>query len=357
MEQELYLEQPYLVFDLNGTLYGIEAKLVKEIFFLPELTPVAEARRDIVGLLNLRGEILPVLDLNLRFGYRRRQYRTSDSTIVLEWLTVRLGIIVDFVCDIYTLSPSLCALQISSGEEIGREIEGVPTVSRSIVGFAKLETDLVTILDGASLIDRIETSHINESEGKTDRGLSEFNSSQFCPDATPQEREIFQQRSQRLQQSAESLQEGERIPLAEIGLSGEYFAIDLRWVREFAKLDRVTPIPCCPKHIIGNTNLRGEIVTVVEIRSLLNLPIVEDRKVSQMVVVQVEDWIAGIIVDEVLNTLEIHPKTIVPTSPTGSANDLGYVSGTALYGNKPIVFLDLPKIFDRGELVVDEEVG
>jgi purine-binding chemotaxis protein CheW len=354
MEKYPDLEQPYLVFNLNGAFYGIEATWVKEIFLLPELTPVVDARWDMVGVLNLRGEILPVLDLNLRFGYPCRQYRTSDNVIVLERQTLNLGIIVDLVCDIHTLCPS----KIASTNEIDRNLEGEASVrrtltfSRSIVGIAPLGTDLVMLLDGASLIDSIEATEIDE----TATGSSECNSSQFCPEATPQDREIFRQRSQRLQQIVESSHEGERIPFAAIGLSGEYFGIDLRWVREFAKIDRVTPVPCCPEHIIGNTNLRGEVVTLVEIRGLLNLPIGESQNASQVVVVQVEDWIAGITVDEVLDTLEINPKEIVRKSSIGAADDRRYVSGTAPYRNKPIGLLDLPKIFEEGELVVDEEV-
>lgn len=358
MEQQLGLEQPYLVFNLNGTFYGIEAKWVKEIFLLPELIPVVESRRDLVGLLNLRGKILPVIDLNLRFGYRRRQYRTSDSVIVLEGQTVDSGIIVDQVYDIHTLFPS----KIASSREIDPDPEGeapshrTPTLSNVIMGVAHLGTDLVMLLDGANLLDGINRVEIDESYRKTAPELPEFESSQFCPNATPQDRELFQQRSQRLQQSIEQLEEGERIPLAAIRLGGEYFGINLQWVREFAKIDRVTPIPCCPEHIIGNTNLRGEIVTLVEIRGLLNLPNPERKTASQVVVVQVEDWIAGIAVDEVLDTIEVNPKTILPKSLIGSANDRSYVRGTAPYRDQLISLLDLPKIFEQGELVVDEEV-
>jgi purine-binding chemotaxis protein CheW len=358
MEQQLDLEHPYLVFNLNGAFYGIEAKWVKEIFLLPELTPIVESRRDLVGLLNLRGKILPVIDLNLRCGYRRRQYRTSDSVIVLEGQTVDSGIIVDQVCDLHPLSPS----KIASSDEIESDLQGedrlrqTPTLSKLIVGVAHLGTDLVMLLDGASLLDGINVDIIDESDGKTATGLSEVESSQFFPDATPQERELLQQRSQRLQQSVENLQEGERMPLAAIGLGGEYFGINLQWVREFAKIDRVTPIPCCPEHIIGNTNLRGEIVTVVEIGGLLNLPTTERKTASQVVVVQVEDWIAGIAVDEVLDTIEVNPNTIVPKSSIGSADDRSYVHGTAPYRDKLISLLDLPKIFEQGELVVDEDI-
>lgn len=354
MKEKLPVEQSYLVFQLDKQFYGIEPKWIKEIFLLPELTPVVESRPDLVGLLNLRGHILPVIDLSVHFGYRRRQYRTTDCAIVLQAHEIDLGVIVDRVCDLHPLSP----LTIASGRAMGYGLEceehssGTPLLSKSILGVGHLETDLVMLLDGASLLESIKGAELDKSHR-----LSDFESSQFCPDATPQERELFHQRSQRLQQSAETVEEGQRIPLAAIGLSGEYFGIELQWVREFANIERVTPIPCCPPHIIGNTNLRGEIVTLVEIGNLLNLPKIERKKASQVVVVQVEDWIAGIAVDEVLDTLEVSPKTIVPKSSISTAGDRFYVRGTAPYRDKLLSLLDLPKIFEQGELIVDEEVG
>jgi purine-binding chemotaxis protein CheW len=60
--------KPYLTFNFNNLLYGVDALLVQEIFYLPELTPVVEAPEDIVGLLNLRGKILPVMHLGTRLG-------------------------------------------------------------------------------------------------------------------------------------------------------------------------------------------------------------------------------------------------------------------------------------------------
>ncbi|MGL5074910.1 MAG: chemotaxis protein CheW, partial [Waterburya sp.] len=60
--------KPYLIFSLHHQRYAIAAQKVTEIFLLPELTPVAEAPPDIVGLLNLHNQFVPVMHLDLRFG-------------------------------------------------------------------------------------------------------------------------------------------------------------------------------------------------------------------------------------------------------------------------------------------------
>ena len=92
-------------------------------------------------------------------------------------------------------------------------------------------------------------------------------------------------------QSAESLEDTERIPLAIIQLGAECFGVGLDVVREFSHLRRVTAIPCCPSHIAGNMNLRGDILTLVDIRGLLNIP--AEGNPSEVMVVEAGDLSIG----------------------------------------------------------------
>lgn len=92
----------YLVFSLDNLKYGIDALLVQEIFYLPELIPIVEAPNDIVGLLNLRGKIVPVMHLSLRLGNQLEQCYLTDSIIVLDYDGLQVGIIVSNVHAIFT---------------------------------------------------------------------------------------------------------------------------------------------------------------------------------------------------------------------------------------------------------------
>jgi purine-binding chemotaxis protein CheW len=74
--------KPYLIFNLHHRRYAIAAESVTEIFLLPELTPVAEAPTDIVGLLNLHANFVPVMHLDLRFGHKFDRCNLTDSVIV-----------------------------------------------------------------------------------------------------------------------------------------------------------------------------------------------------------------------------------------------------------------------------------
>jgi purine-binding chemotaxis protein CheW len=117
-------------------------------------------------------------------------------------------------------------------------------------------------------------------------------------------------------------------------LNGEFFGVNLNRVREFTDVKKVTPIPCCPGHIIGNMNLRGEILTLIDIRGLLNLPLNSIAEGYKAMVVEVDGIVSGITVEEVYDVMFLNPKDItsVPTA-IHSIND-EYLKGATPYQEK-----------------------
>jgi purine-binding chemotaxis protein CheW len=138
-------------------------------------------------------------------------------------------------------------------------------------------------------------------------------------------------------------------------LGGEYFGVDLELVREFTEIGNLTPIPCCPKHIVGNMNLRGEIVTLVDIRNVLNIPTVPVSVGSPAVVIQVDDLVAGLPVDRVLEMVYLNSADMTPLPTAPSAFGEQYLRGTAFFQEKTLKFLDLAQIFTQGKLAVNEQ--
>ena len=104
-------KQSYLVFGLHDLRYGIQATQVQEIFQLPELTPLADAPGDIIGILNYRGQILPVMHLAKRLGQPLQACHLSDSVIVVEWQGLQAGMVVHHVYDVQSLEHSVIGTQ------------------------------------------------------------------------------------------------------------------------------------------------------------------------------------------------------------------------------------------------------
>ncbi|HSF75313.1 MAG TPA: chemotaxis protein CheW [Microcoleus sp.] len=373
--------KPYLIFEQNGFLCGIEACYVREIFFLPELTAIAEAPQDIVGAIDLRGEILPVMDLNLRFGYVWQEYSVTDSTIVIEWQESKVGIIVNQVREVKEISEEAITPQLSYGRENSEASHYF------VAGLARCEADIIMLLNLDHLI-RYSPKKSEESWsvspsnagseaaageaepenlhgkisskllGKNPKILS--NRHVFCPQATPEEKAIFQSRANHLRLPGEEENDAAiNMSLAVFVLNGEYFGIHLDLVREFTDINQVTPVPCTPDRIVGNINLRGEIVTLIDIRSVLNMSLNMSETandLSKAIVVEVADLVAGIVVDEILDIIYLNVSEIAAVPAALHSANREYLRGTAIYGEKMMAILNLPKLLTKGGVVVDEEV-
>jgi len=415
--------QPYLIIELHETRYGLNAYAVQEIFFLPEITLIPEAPLDVVGVINLRGDVLPIVDLQRRFGFPTQPYKLSDSIVVVANETGdRVGLIVNRTSEVQSIDTANIT-----------QAPGHHSTDRHhfVAGIAKLESELITLLQaelivryGTLLTDftdpltlRVATDMSGESsigtgaapqrqggpwadpsaESHGQNGLGQnglghrgdrstapispstdphapappvdrsleaefwqksqpYRLNVFFPHATTDEREVLLKRAHSLRNRTEEVSFSGLLPYAVVGLQGEFFALGLEVIHEFTDVDNVTPIPCCPPHIVGNLNLRGEILTLVDISGILNLPLERSEQSHKAIVARSEELVAGITVDEVFDVIYLRPADISPIPAAVHALNDEYIRGIAPYQNKQMSILDLPKLLTSSELVVDEVV-
>jgi purine-binding chemotaxis protein CheW len=326
----------YLLFRLNGARYGVEAKSVLEITWLPELTPAEEAPPHIAGVVNRRGKIEPVMDLGMRFGHPPRRCQMNDNIVMLQADGATMGLIVSAVSDVV-------GIPASAIEPVPHYDAEVPGQSHFLAGNAKVDEEIVMLLDVPRLF------HVTALRAD---GVSA--NVEFYPDATAEERAVLRNRAHNLMQAGEEQGAAERIPLSIVRLGGEYFGVGLEVVREFAHLRRVTPIPCCPPHIVGNMNLRGDILTLVDIRGLLNIP--ADSTAAEVMVVESGGLYIGVPVDRVLEVIYLRPADIAPLPVAVHDEKHEYCKGVARYGEGVVSLLDMEKILFQGGLEVEEEI-
>jgi purine-binding chemotaxis protein CheW len=361
------MRHPYLTFRLQGAWYAVEASWVKEILQLPALTPVAEVPHYIIGVVNYRQHILPVMDLGLRLGQPPRSYQIQDHVIVLERESRLLGMLVNEVQGVHemplqTIEP--CAAFAESHAGGGRFVRYL----------AKLNTTAMMILDPELLLRSAPEPRVNGSQAALtvpdascpqspehasgDGGLADnpFETAPlFFPHAAPWERALLLERARNLTTSLEEQAATQQIPLAIVGLSGEYFGVELETVREFTDLQRITPVPCCPEYIVGDMNLRGDIMTVVDIRHALRMPVVEAAATAKVVVVPLGDALVGVLVDQVFDVFDLDPLALTAVPSALKAINDTYLKGTIPCSGKTLVILDLQKILTNGDLTVNEE--
>jgi purine-binding chemotaxis protein CheW len=133
----------YLTFVLDGQSYGVDVLQVREIIRRPAITAVPEMPPYVRGVINLRGKIIPVIDLRLRFGLAEAS--TTEQTCIVVVLvqlsadkTSQMGIIVDGVEEVAQIAAS----EIEAAPDFGGE-----SSAGSLLGMAKLKSGLKALLD------------------------------------------------------------------------------------------------------------------------------------------------------------------------------------------------------------------
>lgn len=134
--------QKLLTFSLASEGYGISILKVKEIIGMMEITPVPRTPDFIKGVINLRGKIIPVMDLRTKFGMMEQEYDERTCIIVVEvsmnGVQKLIGVVVDTVSEVVTISDE----QIEPPPEYGTSVE-----HNSILGIGKIKERVVIILD------------------------------------------------------------------------------------------------------------------------------------------------------------------------------------------------------------------
>lgn len=138
-------EEQLVVFDLGEEVYGVDISRVQEIIRMQAITQVPGAPHFVEGVINLRGKIIPVIDLHRRFGLPESDARRSSRIVVVETEGRVIGMVVDAVSEVLRIASS--AVEPPSPIVVGAD-------SDYIRGIAKLESRLIILLQ----LDRVLTS-------------------------------------------------------------------------------------------------------------------------------------------------------------------------------------------------------
>lgn len=143
----------HVTFGLNNEEYAVDALNVQEIIEMASITHVPHLPEFFKGVINLRGTIIPVVDLKLKFGMVSEGYRKHTCVIVTEFSGGVMGIIVDSVSDVMHIPKESVSATPSFGSQIRTDF---------IKGMGKVNDRLVLILDINKVLTEEETLIANE---------------------------------------------------------------------------------------------------------------------------------------------------------------------------------------------------
>ena len=172
---------------------------------------------------------------------------------------------------------------------------------------------------------------------------------------TPDEKKaILRKRAKLLARQPLQDKIGGGLDVLEFLLTYERYAIEMRWVAETHPLKDLTPLPCTPPFVAGIINVRGRILSVIDIRKFFDLPEKGLTDLNRVIIVNNGEMEFGILADEILGTRTIPLSEVQPPLPTLTGIREEYLKGVT---RERTAILDGDRLLSDKNLIVHEEIN
>lgn len=277
----------FVTFALNGEMFAVPMGPVQEIIRVPEVARLPLAPASLDGLANLRGRVLPIVNLRRLFGCAAKVHDDATRAVVIQ-LGQPLGFVVDRVASVLSVEAS----EIESAHAVQSVVHtdyltGVIKRSR-----ADGSQELLMVLDFAKLIER-EFSAIHRS---ADDG-----------------RALVQAHQSAAELAQEQLSNDE-LRLVSFSVAGQEYGIEIADVQEIVQVpDNITVLPNAAPHVVGLMSLRQRLLPLVSLRALFGLPYEGLSESHRIVVVALPgNLTVGLVTDSVKEVLSVQRSRVEP---------------------------------------------
>jgi purine-binding chemotaxis protein CheW len=278
MENQMnFAERQLVTFHLGSDEFGIDIINVKEIVRVPEITKVPNAPDYIEGACNLRGHVLPIIDGRTRLQMDRQEKDENNRVLVIDANGTAIGVIVDKVSEVLSVN--------------ARDIEEPPKIIKNVnadylQGVVKLDNGNRLIM----LLDILQVVHAGQSEWhmQDNHNTGSFSIESALTDA------------------------GEDDQLVSFLLDQEEYAINIVQVKEIIRVPELMKVPNCESYVEGVVSIRNYLLPILNLRTYFGMAYKEITDQTRVLVVDMGDFTAGIMVDKVLEVLRINANAIQP---------------------------------------------
>ncbi len=134
----------YIEFSLGDEDYAIPLLMVKEVISIPDTTPIPKAPKHFVGLMNLRGQVISIVDLRTKLNIKPTELETDNAVIIVDFQGVNIGVIVDSINRVLAFTNS----EVQEMPELEFQVR-----ADYISGVFKKDEGLTVLLDIAKCLD------------------------------------------------------------------------------------------------------------------------------------------------------------------------------------------------------------
>jgi purine-binding chemotaxis protein CheW len=301
-----------VTFTLDGVEFGLDIDRVQEITHRTEITPVPGSPSFILGVINLRGLIIPVIDSRVRFHLAPQDPTPKTRIIVLRLASGATGLQVDSVAEVVRVE-----------EHTLRETPPLVAGIRAeyLAGMVTVGKRLITLIHLEKLLDSPELTHREEME--------DFSMGGTIGGFTEEVKEV----------------EEDGHPFVTFRLGLESFGIALHQVEEIVELPPVTKVPDAPDYVLGVICLRDQVMPLVDISEILSIRENEaERKRDMVVLLSFGSARIGVVVDEIQEILRVQDGDMLPPPQTLSEAEREHLDGILLLPDRMVSLINVLKI-------------
>ena len=318
-------------FTMADEEFSFPINVVQEIVRLPKVTPVPGAPDSVKGIMNLRGSILPLIDLRKRLKLDDVQYNDNSRVVVIRHQERNTGMIVDRVNEV---------LQVEKDQ-----IEPPP---------ADLESSPTSVLRCIARIDNGRRVVMILSEDK------------LLPSVDARSQDMAGYTVSDVNQEKELKVEDEKL-LVIFRLVNEEFAVNIMEVREIVRVGDIVRVPQVPDFVLGVMPLRDALLPVIDLRLRLGMVLDADKATTageaeievqdnetdarRIIVADIGGVTTGLMVDAVSDVLRLQERDVEPAPEAIDPDNAKYIQGVGKLdnGSRLLLLLDLARLLSREE--------
>jgi len=284
-----YIEQKknnHLYFQVGDNKYAVNTENVLEIMKLPALDYPQKLPNNIVGLLKYNNFVINIVDIRFYLNIEVTPYNTNNELLIVKTDEVIFGIITDKIIGILPFDTSL--------------VDQIPFVDNHMVieSLYRCEKETVFIVNIYSLENLLKSHNLE---------LQDYEIPPLFPQ-DEQSRTLMNKRAKDIADKAAlrlATSSGQtKNKYISINLNNDYYCISLDYVKEILKDVSITKVPGTPDFIEGIMNLRGDYITVINLKNFLGLPNSEIMEKKPVVIIRSNEMQLALLADKINELFE-----------------------------------------------------
>lgn len=283
-------KKEFILFKLQESTYAIESKSILEISKLVNVEKPEKLPNHVVGVLEYSSFFINVIDLKSVLGQEIEKYTINNQILIVSTGETILGLVIDKVVDIKKIK--------------AKKIQIPPYANENsfTLGLCSFDEENVIILNLNSIENIVRNSFKVENYTKPMENL-------FPTDI--ESKEILNERNIQLMKKIQiehlSPYDDNEESIT-FHIEEETYCLDISYVKSFFKFKsntNITKVPCTPSFIVGLLNVKGDFITVIDLRDYLNFGKTKIKNHSIIIILEAGEYKLGIIVDKIGQRMDI----------------------------------------------------